>query len=196
MAECDMECKSALSGQKTRKAVYKCSLFTSTHQMFAAELTHVSLFSSFSEDGMEVMERLIYLFRKFHQLKISNEEYACMKAINFLNQGEDNTARSAVSKSSLSACHLHESPLPFLSADIRGLSNTSQLEQLNKRYWYVCQDYTEYKYPHQPKRFPEIMMCLPEIRCIAGEDFGVREQNELFVKPTCPGIQRSAATFR
>jgi len=45
----------------------------------------------------------------------------------------------------------------------------SQLEQLNKRYWYVCQDYAEYKYPHQPKRFPEIMMCLPEIRCIAGK---------------------------
>lgn len=37
---------------------------------------------------MEVMERLIYLFRKFNQLKVSNEEYACMKAINFLNQGE------------------------------------------------------------------------------------------------------------
>ncbi|ROI74382.1 Nuclear receptor subfamily 6 group A member 1-A [Anabarilius grahami] len=94
---------------------------------------------SFSEDGMEVMEKLIYLFRKFHQLKVSNEEYACMKAINFLNQ------------------------------DIRGLTNVTQLEQLNKRYWYVCQDYTEYKYPHQPKRFPEIMMCLPEIRCIAGK---------------------------
>lgn len=41
----------------------------------------------FSEDGMDVMERFIYLFRKFHQLKVSNEEYACMKAINFLNQG-------------------------------------------------------------------------------------------------------------
>lgn len=40
---------------------------------------------------MEVMERLIYLFRKFHQLKISNEEYACMKAINFLNQGKNAT---------------------------------------------------------------------------------------------------------
>jgi len=47
---------------------------------------------SFSEDGMEVMERLIYLFRKFHQLKISNEEYACMKAINFLNQGNDKSS--------------------------------------------------------------------------------------------------------
>ncbi|MGH0116057.1 UNVERIFIED_CONTAM: hypothetical protein FKN15_023090 [Acipenser sinensis] len=42
----------------------------------------------FSEDGMEVMEHLIYLFRKFNQLKVSNEEYACMKAINFLNQGK------------------------------------------------------------------------------------------------------------
>ncbi|MGH0131466.1 UNVERIFIED_CONTAM: hypothetical protein FKN15_046169 [Acipenser sinensis] len=94
----------------------------------------------FSEDGMEVMERLIYLFRKFNQLKVSNEEYACMKAINFLNQ-----------------------------ADIRGLTNVSQLEQLNKRYWYVCQDYTEFRYPHQPKRFPELMMCLPEIRYIAGK---------------------------
>ena len=58
---------------------------------------------------------------------------------------------------------------PPASSDIRGLSNVSHLEQLNKRYWYVCQDYSEYKYPHQPKRFPEIMMCLPEIRCIAGE---------------------------
>lgn len=62
-----------------------------------------------------------------------------------------------------------------IPSDIRGLSNISQLEQLNKRYWYVCQDYTEYKYPHQPKRFPEIMMCLPEIRCIAGkrDSYGV-----------------------
>ncbi|KAM6047212.1 nuclear receptor subfamily 6 group A member 1 isoform 4-T4 [Theristicus caerulescens] len=93
----------------------------------------------FSEEGMEVMERLIYLFRKFNQLKVSNEEYACMKAINFLNQ------------------------------DIRGLTNASQLEQLNKRYWYVCQDFTEYKYPHQPNRFPDLMMCLPEIRYIAAK---------------------------
>lgn len=47
------------------------------------------------------MERLIYLFRKFHQLKISNEEYACMKAINFLNQGDEEQP-SAVAESKLS----------------------------------------------------------------------------------------------
>lgn len=97
------------------------------------------LFSRFSDEGMEVIERLIYLYHKFHQLKVSNEEYACMKAINFLNQ------------------------------DIRGLTSASQLEQLNKRYWYICQDFTEYKYTHQPNRFPDLMMCLPEIRYIAGK---------------------------
>ncbi|KAJ8388771.1 hypothetical protein AAFF_G00130040 [Aldrovandia affinis] len=121
----------------------------------------------FSEDGMEVMERLIYLFRKFHQLKISNEEYACMKAINFLNQ------------------------------DIRGLTNVSQLEQLNKRYWYVCQDYTEYKYPHQPKRFPEIMICLPEIRCIAGKLVNVPlEQLPLLFKAVLHSCKSSLNNFR
>ncbi|XP_035392209.1 nuclear receptor subfamily 6 group A member 1-A isoform X2 [Electrophorus electricus] len=121
----------------------------------------------FSEEGMEVMEKLIYLFRKFHQLKVSNEEYACMKAINFLNQ------------------------------DIRGLSNVAQLEQLNKRYWYVCQDYTEYKYPHQPKRFPEIMMCLPEIRCIAGKLVNVPlEQLPLLFKAVLHSCKSSLNNHR
>ncbi|XP_063287151.1 nuclear receptor subfamily 6 group A member 1 [Pelobates fuscus] len=93
----------------------------------------------FSEDSMEVMERLIYLYRKFSQLKISNEEYVCMKTVNFLNQ------------------------------DIQGLSSVSQLEQLNKRYWFVCQEFTECRYAHQHNRFPDLMMCLPEIRYIAGK---------------------------
>lgn len=56
--------------------------------------------------------------------------------------------------------------------DIRGLTSASQLEQLNKRYWYICQDFTEYKYTHQPNRFPDLMMCLPEIRYIAGNMLG------------------------
>lgn len=53
-----------------------------------AHYSHPGLLSRFSDEGMEVIERLIYLYHKFHQLKVSNEEYACMKAINFLNQGE------------------------------------------------------------------------------------------------------------
>lgn len=55
-------------------------------------LTSLCPFCSFCEDGMDMMERLVHLFRKFHQLKISNEEYVCMKAINFLNQGKNENA--------------------------------------------------------------------------------------------------------
>ncbi|XP_039902424.1 nuclear receptor subfamily 6 group A member 1-A-like isoform X2 [Simochromis diagramma] len=121
----------------------------------------------FSEDGMEVMERLIILFRKLHQLKISNEEYACMKTINFLNQ------------------------------DIRGLSSISQLEQLNKRYWCVCQDYIESKYPLQPKRFPEIMMCLPDIRCISTKLVNVPlEQLPLLFKAVLHSCKSSLTSYR
>ncbi|KAH0519124.1 Nuclear receptor subfamily 6 group A member 1 [Microtus ochrogaster] len=117
----------------------------------------------FSDEGMEVIERLIYLYHKFHQLKVSNEEYACMKAINFLNQ------------------------------DIRGLTSASQLEQLNKRYWYICQDFTEYKYTHQPNRFPDLMMCLPEIRYIAGKMVNVPlEQLPLLFKVVLHSCKTSA----
>ncbi|GAA6093381.1 nuclear receptor subfamily 6 group A member 1-A isoform X1, partial [Tachysurus ichikawai] len=80
---------------------------------------------------------------------------------------------------------------------IRGLTNVAQLEQLNKRYWYVCQDYTEYKYPHQPKRFPEIMMCLPEIRCIAGKLVNVPlEQLPLLFKAVLHSCKSSLNTYR
>lgn len=39
----------------------------------------------FSDEGMEVIEWFIYFYYKFYQLKVSNEEYVCMKVINFLN---------------------------------------------------------------------------------------------------------------
>ncbi len=47
--------------------------------------------SRFGEDAMEVMESLNFLFRKFHQLNISNEEYSCLKTITLLNQGNTHT---------------------------------------------------------------------------------------------------------
>ena len=82
------------------------------------------------------------------------------------------------------------SPSHFLWSfftDIRGLTSASQLEQLNKRYWYICQDFTEYKYTHQPNRFPDLMMCLPEIRYIAGNGSWA---SLLFL--TCEGNEESS----
>ncbi|KAG7256414.1 hypothetical protein CRUP_024969 [Coryphaenoides rupestris] len=147
--------------------IYSAHIFGDLADVTAKYTPSDDELQGFGEDGMDVMERLIYLFRKFHQLKVSNEEYACMKAINFLNQ------------------------------DIRGLTNVSQLEQLNKRYWYVCQDYTEYKCPHQPKRFPEIMMCLPEIRCIARKLVNVPlEQLPLLFKAVLHSCKSSLSSYR
>ncbi|XP_069842490.1 nuclear receptor subfamily 6 group A member 1 [Dendropsophus ebraccatus] len=145
---CDLSIKdyTCLLSTTWQELILLSSLATYNKQIFGDLADVTSKYSPseeelhrFSEEGMEVMERLIYLYRKFSQLKVSNEEYVCMKAINFLNQ------------------------------DIQGLSSISQLEQLNKRYWYVCQDFTEYRYAHQPNRFPDLMMCLPEIRYIAGK---------------------------
>uniref|UniRef100_A0A672PAK8 Nuclear receptor subfamily 6 group A member 1-B-like n=1 Tax=Sinocyclocheilus grahami TaxID=75366 RepID=A0A672PAK8_SINGR len=48
-----------------------------THQYTPSNLT----LQGFGEDAMEVMESLNFLFRKFHQLNISNEEYSCLKTI-------------------------------------------------------------------------------------------------------------------
>ncbi|KAL0965102.1 hypothetical protein UPYG_G00276840 [Umbra pygmaea] len=147
--------------------IYSSQIFGDLAEVTAKYSPSDDELQGFSEDGIDVMERLIYLFRKFHQLKVSNEEYACMKAINFLNQ------------------------------DIQGLTNVSQLDQLNKRYWYVCQDMTEYKHPHQPKRFPEIMMCLPEIRHIAGKLVNVPlEQLPLLFKAVLHSCKSSINNHR
>uniref|UniRef100_A0A8C1TCC7 Nuclear receptor subfamily 6, group A, member 1b n=1 Tax=Cyprinus carpio TaxID=7962 RepID=A0A8C1TCC7_CYPCA len=106
-----------------------------THQYTPSSLT----LQGFGEGAMEVMESLNFLFRKFHQLNISSEEYSCLKTITLLNQ------------------------------DMAGLCNTSTLEQLSERYWSVCRDLTERLHPRRPKRFSDIITCLSEIRHTSGK---------------------------
>eukprot|EP00058_Branchiostoma_floridae_P009807 XP_002595295.1 hypothetical protein BRAFLDRAFT_96828 [Branchiostoma floridae] len=101
----------------------------------------------FSDDGMEIVERTMYLSGKLHQMKITKEEFVCMKVINFLNQ-----------------------EILFLDIlDVKNLRDAELIESVNKRFWYACQDYIEAQYPHQPTRFRELMMCLPEIRYVTSK---------------------------
>ncbi|KPP70420.1 nuclear receptor subfamily 6 group A member 1-A-like [Scleropages formosus] len=82
------------------------------------------------------------------------------------------------------------------STDIQGITGVSQLEQLNKRYWYACQDLTERQYPHQPGRFPELMVCLPEIRCIAGKMVNIPlEQLPMLFKAVLHSSRGSSTSF-
>ncbi|XP_059381497.1 nuclear receptor subfamily 6 group A member 1-B-like [Carassius carassius] len=120
-----------------------------THQYTPSSLT----LQEFGEDAMEVMGSLNFLFRKFHQLNISHEEYSCLKTITLLNQ------------------------------DLAGLCNTSMLEQISEHYWSICRDLTERFHSRRPKRFSEIITCLSEIRHTSGKMMAVPlEQLPLLLK--------------
>uniref|UniRef100_UPI00398EF87A nuclear receptor subfamily 6 group A member 1-like n=1 Tax=Pristiophorus japonicus TaxID=55135 RepID=UPI00398EF87A len=92
-----------------------------------------------TDETVEVAEQLIYLFRKFRQLAVTEDEYVCMKVINFLSQ------------------------------DTKGFSNVAHLEKLRTSYLNVCQEYTTNQYPEQPTRFPDLMTCLTVIHSISGK---------------------------
>ncbi|XP_077968662.1 nuclear receptor subfamily 6 group A member 1-like isoform X2 [Styela clava] len=125
------------------------------HQLFGilTEITSKYLpdteeLSRFTDVEMEILERMTYLYHKFSQLKVDKEEYVIMKVINFLNQ------------------------------DIKGLQEVDQIEEINKRYWYACQRFTELRAMERnidgisgggAGRFRDLMLCLPEIRYVAGK---------------------------
>nr|CAB3248543.1 GCNF nuclear receptor [Phallusia mammillata] len=110
--------------------------------------------SRFTDYEMEILERMTYLYQKFSHLGIDKEEYVIMKVINFLNQ------------------------------DIKGLEEVDRVEDINKRYWYACQRFTEMRALERSverrglngnaaangaQRFRDLMLCLPEIRFVAGK---------------------------
>ena len=69
--------------------------------------------------------------------------------------------------------------------DIKGLQQVDKVEDINKRYWYACQRFTELRAMERnagrldgngtpsaatgAARFRDLMLCLPEIRCVAGK---------------------------
>ncbi|XP_077986424.1 nuclear receptor subfamily 6 group A member 1-like isoform X2 [Glandiceps talaboti] len=129
-----------------RKLFNELSRVTMRYQPSEEELRH------FPQDGMEIMERMVVLASKFHQIQITPEEYVCMKIINFLNP------------------------------DVEGLTSPEIIEQINKQYWYAFQDYTESRSRSHPGRFRELMMCLPEIRYTASKmlDIPIEQMPLLF----------------
>ena len=64
--------------------------------------------------------------------------------------------------------------------DIKGLQEVEKVEEINKRYWFACQRYVEFRAAGDrlnstssagsgSLRFREIMLCLPDVRCVAGK---------------------------
>ena len=73
----------------------------------------------------------------------------------------------------------HSNLIVFLFTDIRGLEDVEKVEEINKKYWYACQRYVEMRSLERngsrnsatngSNRFRELMLCLPEIRCVVGK---------------------------
>ena len=72
----------------------------------------------------------------------------------------------------------------FYFSDIKGLQEVDKVEEINKQYWYACQRYVEQRAMESSEgdrsnaaasaasgsiRFREIMLCLPEVRLVAGK---------------------------
>uniref|UniRef100_UPI00358E9DA6 nuclear receptor subfamily 6 group A member 1 n=1 Tax=Myxine glutinosa TaxID=7769 RepID=UPI00358E9DA6 len=109
--------------------------------------------ATFPEEGMAVAERLVFILRRTSALRLSPEELACMKVIALLNQ-----------------------EVPGLGA----------VASINKRYWMLCQEFIEGRQGgggggmpgvrgattvggRPSPRFPDLMVCLPEIRYVAAK---------------------------
>ena len=72
----------------------------------------------------------------------------------------------------------------FLNQDIKNLENPIAVEEINKTYWYKTQAWIEMRYKfkmqsvdkntlnqqlnQEQQRFRQLMLCLPEVRSIAG----------------------------
>uniref|UniRef100_H2YGS6 NR LBD domain-containing protein n=1 Tax=Ciona savignyi TaxID=51511 RepID=H2YGS6_CIOSA len=134
--------------------VHEDQLFGDLADITSKYLPDSEELSRFTDYEMEILERMTYLYQKFTHLKIDKEEYVIMKVINFLNQ------------------------------DIKGLQEVERVEEINKRYWYACQRFTELRAMERnagrsngspnstasgASRFRDLMLCLPEIRYVAGK---------------------------
>ncbi|XP_078741586.1 nuclear receptor subfamily 6 group A member 1-like [Lampetra fluviatilis] len=62
---------------------------------------------------MEVVEKLIFLFRRMQLLRVTREEFAFLKVISYLNQ------------------------------DTVGISDPATLERLSRCYWFACQEFVQ-----------------------------------------------------
>ncbi|XP_074033214.1 nuclear hormone receptor 4 isoform X3 [Leptinotarsa decemlineata] len=90
------------------------------------------------EDVGLMIERITHVAIMFRQIKLTMEEYVCLKAIIMLNQARPSSS-----------------------------SGPSEMEIIHERYMTCLRIYTQHMYPHQPTRFQDLIVKLPEIQSAA-----------------------------
>ncbi|CAG9822422.1 unnamed protein product [Phaedon cochleariae] len=111
-----------------------CTLQNCLISMMGREITIEQL----RQDVGLMIERITHVTLMFRQIKLTMEEYVCLKVITMLNQ-----AKSASS------------------------SGPSELEIIHERYMTCLRVYTQHMYPQQATRFQDLLVRLPEIQSAA-----------------------------
>ncbi|KYB29221.1 hormone receptor 4 isoform X2 [Tribolium castaneum] len=111
-----------------------CTLQSCLTSMMGREITIEQL----RQDVGLMIEKITHVTLMFRQIKLTMEEYVCLKVITMLNQ-----AKPASS------------------------SGNSELESIHERYMTCLRVYTQHMYPQQTTRFQDLLGRLPEIQSAA-----------------------------
>lgn len=111
-----------------------CTLQSCLISMMGREITIEQL----RQDVGLMIERITHVTLMFRQIKLTMEEYVCLKVITMLNQGKSSSS-----------------------------SGNSEMEIIHERYMSCLRVYTHHMYPQQTTRFQDLLVRLPEIQSAA-----------------------------
>ncbi|CAH1975833.1 unnamed protein product [Acanthoscelides obtectus] len=111
-----------------------CTLQSCLTSMMGREITIEQL----RQDVGLMIEKITHVTLMFRQIKLTMEEYVCLKVITMLNQAKPSST-----------------------------SGNSELEAIHERYMTCLRVYTQHMYPQQITRFQDLLVRLPEIQSAA-----------------------------
>nr|CAH7755285.1 unnamed protein product [Callosobruchus chinensis] len=111
-----------------------CTLQSCLTSMMGREITIEQL----RQDVGLMIEKITHVTLMFRQIKLTMEEYVCLKVITMLNQAKPSST-----------------------------SGNSELEAIHERYMTCLRVYTQHMYPQQVTRFQDLLVRLPEIQSAA-----------------------------
>ncbi|KAL1489281.1 hypothetical protein ABEB36_014209 [Hypothenemus hampei] len=109
-----------------------CTLQNCLTSMMGREITIEQL----RQDVGLMIEKITHVTLMFRQIKLTMEEYVCLKVITMLNQASSKPSSG---------------------------SSSNELETIHERYMTCLRVYTQHMYPQQTTRFQDLLVRLPEV---------------------------------
>lgn len=101
-----------------------------------------------------MIEKITHVTLMFRQIKLTMEEYVCLKVITMLNQGN---------QWFLFVKNQWRNRIWLVAAKPGGGSSGSELDTIHERYMTCLRVYTQHMYPQQTTRFQDLLVRLPEV---------------------------------